>query len=149
MVALRTGDPAADLSPLAAKLSDGAGAVYELAVNDDPARFDELFARLPERMRADIDQLDLARHDLGPLQARLILVHGRNDNLIPWTESLALAAAVPQGQARVFIIQRVLGHVDLSAPRVFSWRFWHEDLPDLWRLWRVIDLLLAEREAGA
>jgi hypothetical protein len=83
------------------------------------------------------------------LKARLILVHGRNDNLIPWPESLALAAAVPQGQARVFLIQRVLGHVDLSVSGLLSWRFWREDLPDLWRLWRVIDLLLAEREAGA
>jgi hypothetical protein len=149
MVTLRMRDPDADLSALAVQLSEGASAVYALAVNDDPARFDELFSRLPERMRADIDQLDLAQHDLGPLKARLILVHGRNDNLIPWTESPALAAAVPQGQARVFLIQRVLGHVEISAPSVFTWRFWHEDLPDLWRLWRVIDLLLAEREAGA
>ncbi|MGK2952504.1 MAG: alpha/beta hydrolase family protein [Thiobacillus sp.] len=149
MVTLRMRDPDADLSPLAVQLSEGASAVYALAINDDPARFDELFSRLPERMRADIAQLNLAQHDLGALKARLILVHGRNDNLIPWTESPALAAAVPQGQARVFLIQRVLGHVEISAPRVFTWRFWHEDLPDLWRLWRVIDLLLAEREAGA
>jgi hypothetical protein len=149
MVAQRTRDPHADLSPLAAELSDGARTVYALAVNADPARFDELYARLPRPMRADIDRLDLARHDLSPLRARLILVHGRNDNLIPWPESLALAAAVPQGQARVFLIQRVLGHVDLSVSGLLSWRFWREDLPDLWRLWRVIDLLLAEREAGA
>ena len=149
MVALRTRDPDADLSALAAKLSDGARDVYELAVNEDPARFAELYARLPKRMRADIEQLDLARHDLGPLRARLLLVHGRNDNLIPWPESLALAAAVPAGRSRVFLIQRVLGHVDLSVSSLFTWRFWREDLPDLWRLWRVTDLLLAEREAGA
>jgi hypothetical protein len=149
MVDARTRDPRADLSPLAAELSDGARTVYALATNADPARFDELYARLPRPMRADIDRLDLARHDLSPLRARLILVHGRNDNLIPWPESLALAAAVPQGQARVFLIQRVLGHVDLSVSGLLSWRFWREDLPDLWRLWRVIDLLLAEREAGA
>jgi len=149
MVAQRTRNPDVDLSPLAAKLSEDARVVYELAVNDDPEKFDELFAQLPRRMRADIDQLDLARHDLQPLKARLLLVHGRNDNLIPWPESQALAAAVPEGQARVYLIQRVLGHVDLSAPRMFTWRFWREDLPDLWRLWRVIDLLLAEREADA
>lgn len=149
MVAQHRRDPDADLSPLAATLSDGVRSVYELAVNDDPARFAELYARLPERMRADIAQLDLARRDLAPLKARLILVHGRNDNLIPWTESLALAAAVPAGQARVFLIRRLLGHVDLSAPDLLTWRFWHEDLPDLWRMWRVIDLLLAERGAGA
>lgn len=149
MVALRMRDPRADLSPLAADLGAGARGLYQLAVNDDPARFADLFARLPEAMRADIEQLDLARHDLKPLQARLLLVHGRNDNLIPWPESLALAAAAPAGQARVFLIQRVLGHVDLSVSSLFTWRFWREDLPDLWRLWRVIDLLLAEREAGS
>jgi len=149
MVAQRMRDPQADLAPLAAALSPGAQAVYALALNDDPARFDELFARLPRAMREDIARLDLARHDLAPLQARLILVHGRNDNLIPYTESLALAGAAPAGQARVFLIRRVLGHVDLGVSDLFSWRFWREDLPDLWRLWRVIDLLLAEREDGA
>jgi fermentation-respiration switch protein FrsA (DUF1100 family) len=100
-------------------------------------------------MRADIGRLDLARHDLTPLKARLLLVHGRHDTLIPWPESLALAAAVRPGQARVFLIRRVLGHVDLGVASLLSWRFWREDLPDLWRLWRVIDLLLAERAVGS
>jgi len=149
MVAQRLDDPEVDLAPLAAGLSPGAQAVYALALNSDPARFAELFARLPRGMREHIDRLDLARHDLTPLQARLILVHGRNDNLIPYTESLALAGAVPAGQARVFLIRSVLGHVDLGVSDFFTWRFWREDLPDLWRLWRVIDLLLAEREDGA
>ena len=149
MVARRMRDPRADLAPLAAELSAGARAVYALAVNPDPARFGELYARLPAAMRADIDRLDLARHDLRPLKARLMLVHGRHDHLIPCTESLALAGAAPSGQARVFLIQRVLGHVDLGGAGLLTWRFWREDLPDLWRLWRVIDLLLAEREDGA
>jgi hypothetical protein len=146
MVAQRMDDPRADLEPLAAKLNPDAHAAYALALNTDPARFDALFARLPRGMREDIARLDLARHDLAPLQARLILVHGRKDNLIPYTESLALADAVPAGQARVFLIRSVLGHVDMSVSDLFSWRFWREDLPDLWRLWRVIDLILAERE---
>lgn len=149
MVSLRMRDPHADLSLLAKSLSPEAQAVYALATNTERERFAELYARLPKAMRADLDKLDLAQHDLKPLKARLILVHGRNDNLIPWPESLALAASVPEGQASVFLIQRVLGHVELKGSDLFSWRFWHEDLPDLWRLWRVIDLLLAEREAGA
>ncbi len=146
MVTLKRRDPRADLTPLAAELSRDAYAVYALAANPDPARFPELLARLPEAMRADIDRLDLARHDLKKFKARLILVHGRNDNLIPYPESLALAAAVPEGRASVFLIHRVLGHVELNRSNPLSWRFWSEDLPDLWRLWRVIDLLLAERE---
>ncbi|HCV12175.1 MAG TPA: alpha/beta hydrolase [Candidatus Accumulibacter sp.] len=147
MVALRGRDPEADLAALAAGLSAQGKAVYALAVNSDPARFPELLAGLPEAMRADMERLNLAHHDLKPLQARLLLVHGRNDNLIPYPESLALSAAVSEGQAEVFLIHRVLGHVDLSFSSLFSWGFWREDLPDLWRLWRVIDRLLAEREA--
>jgi len=145
MIALRMKDAAADLAPLAARLSVPGQAVYALAVNADRERFPELYDHLPEAMREDIARLDLARHDLSKLKARLWLVHGRNDSLIPWTESLALAAAAPAGQARVFLIHRVVGHVDLSVSDILTWRFWTEDLPDLWRLWRVIDLLLAER----
>lgn len=145
MVTLRSKDRHADLTPLAAKLSADGWAVYELAVNDDLARFPQLLARLPQAMQQDIAQLDLAQRDLKALKARLLLVHGINDNLIPYPESLSLAAAVPEGQARVFLIRRVLGHVDLRMADLLSWRFWSEDLPDLWRLWRVIDLLLAQR----
>jgi fermentation-respiration switch protein FrsA (DUF1100 family) len=98
-------------------------------------------------MRADMERLNLARYDLKSLQARLILVHGKNDNLIPYPESLALASAAPEGLADVSLIHGVLGHVDLKFSSLFTWRFWREDLPDLWKLWRVIDLLLAERLA--
>lgn len=149
MVTLRSEDPKADLSAIASQLSSDAMPVYALAVNSDPALFPALLAELPVAMQTDIERLDLKRYDLKPLQARLILVHGRSDNLIPYPESLALAAAAPESQARVFLIHRVLGHVDLSISHLFSLRFWSEDLPDLWRLWRVIDLLLAQREAAA
>ena len=146
MVALRERDPAADLTPLATQLSPAGQAVYTLAMNPDPARFPQLLAALPKALRADLERLDLARRDLAPLKARLLLVHGRNDNLIPWPESLSLAAAAPKGQAHVFLIHRVLGHVDLSISDLLTWRFWTQDLPDVWRLWRVVDLLLAQRE---
>ncbi|MDP1595322.1 MAG: hypothetical protein Q8S46_02180 [Methylotenera sp.] len=149
MVALRSRNAEADLTALASQLSAAAKSVYALAVNSDPKRFPALLTQLPAAMQADIKHLDLARHDLKPLKARLILVHGKNDNLIPYPESLALAAAAPEKQSRVYLIHRVIGHVDLSISHLFSWRFWSEDLPDLWRLWRVIDLLLAQREEAA
>lgn len=145
VVELRYRAPGADLAPLAAGLSAEGQAVYALAVNSDPARFPELLAGSPEAMRADMECLDLARRDLKPLKAPLLLVHGRNDNLIPYPESLALATALPEGQAEVVLIHRVLGHVDLGFSNLFTWRFWGEDLPDLRRLWWAIDLLFAER----
>lgn len=145
MVGLRLCDPRADLAGLAASLSAEARTVYALAVNPDPARFSELFARLPETMRADLARLDPARHDLKGLKARLLLVHGRDDNLIPFAESAALAAAVPEGRAELFLVEHVLGHVELNFSHLRSWRFWSQDLPDLWRLWRAVDWLLAQR----
>jgi hypothetical protein len=83
---------------------------------------------------------------LSKLSARLILVHGKNDPLIPYTESLALSRAVPASRAQAFIIQRMLGHVELSPSDVFSGRFWSEQLPDASRLLRAVSLLLNERE---
>ena len=43
--------------------------------------------------------------------AMLNLMNGSDDNLISFPESLAIAAAVPEAQARVLLIQSVLGQV--------------------------------------
>ena len=80
-------DMAADVADLIAGLSREAKAVYEVAVNTDPARFPTLLAGLPPAMLADLDALSLHNKDLGRLKARLLLVHGRNDNLIPYPEN--------------------------------------------------------------
>lgn len=138
-------DRAAPLDDLAAQLGPQGQAVYALVTNRDRDRFATLFAALPAAMKRDLAALDLAGTDLTQLSARLILVHGRNDNLIPYPESLALAEAVGPRQARVFLIQRILGHVDLSLGQILSWQFWSEELPDVWRLGRVMYLLLSER----
>ena len=139
-------DRAADVADLVADLSQEAKAVYALAVNTDPARFPTLLAGLPPALLADLDALSLHNKDLGQLRARLLLIHGRNDNLIPYRESLALAQAAPQGKARVWLINRVLGHVDLSLGDTFSWQFVSQELPDLWRMLRALDALLGERD---
>lgn len=145
MVERRIRDRAAPLDDLAAGLGDEGRAVYALVTNRDRERFAVLFDALPAGMKRDFAALNLAGKDLAPLQARLILVHGKNDNLIPWPESLALAASAPAGQARVFLIHRILGHVDLSMAHMLTWTFWSEEVPDVWRMGRATYLLLAER----
>lgn len=139
-------DRAADVADLVAGLSREAKAVYELAVNTDPARFPALLAGLPPAMLADLDALSLHNKDLGQLRARLLLIHGRNDNLIPYPESLALAQAAPECKARVWLINRVLGHVDLSLGDVLTWQFINQELPDIWRMSRALEALLSERD---
>lgn len=146
MAERRLQDRAADLADLAARLGPSGRAVYELIENRDPEAFAARFARLPPRLRADLAALSLHDKDLGGMSARLILVHGRNDNLIPWPESRALGAALPPDQAHVYLLDAVLGHVDLSLSHVLSWQFLRHELPDLVRMWRAADRLLAERE---
>ncbi|MDP1633773.1 MAG: hypothetical protein Q8L69_03705, partial [Gallionellaceae bacterium] len=130
---------------LAAQLGGEGRAVLALVTNRDRDRFPALFEALPANMKRDFSALSLAGKDLKRLQARLILVHGRNDNLIPYPETLALANAVGKERARVFLIHGILGHVDLSLAHVVSWQFWSEEMPDAWRMGRATHALLSER----
>lgn len=147
MVEMKRRDRDADISPLASGLGKEGLAVYRLLTNDDPGRTPQLMRVLPPRVQADIAALTLRGKNLRGLKARLLLVHGENDNLIPFPESIELAANVAPGQARLFLIRRILGHVDLTLSHVFSREFFGIELPDAWRMWRAVDALLAEREA--
>ena len=113
----------ADIGDLAAMLGPEGRAVYALVENRDPDRVPALIARLPPRIRDEMDALSPASHDLSRLHAELILVHGRNDAIVPFSESVALAAAAPH--AELFLLDR-LAHVDL---RPSDWR----DTLMLWR----------------
>lgn len=119
----------------AAGAGDGpsAQAVLALLQNRDPARVDALLDALPDATRELLATLSPARH-LGRTHARLLLVHGRGDPSIPFTESLRLAAAAP-GRSRVVIVDLV-GHVEGQPPT-------RRQLADFVRLWSVCYELLA------
>ncbi|HUF20896.1 MAG TPA: hypothetical protein VMP00_09085 [Burkholderiales bacterium] len=144
MVEARLADQHADLSGLAEELGPEGRTVHDLLVNTDPTRTFDLIAGLPARVQAIVAALSVHDKDLSRLRARLILVHGRNDLLIPFPESAALAAAAPR--ARLFILNHILGHVDLSPSHMLTWRFWTRELPDAWRLYRAAGLLMKQRE---
>jgi pimeloyl-ACP methyl ester carboxylesterase len=128
-----------DLDAPVADLEAGLGpqgrAVTALLANRDPERVPALIDSLPAAVRADLAALDLSRRDLSGLQARLLLVHGRDDPIIPSGESVALAAAAPD--ASLFVVDS-LAHVELDPA----------GLIDGVRLWRAIYRLLAERDAA-
>ena len=73
------------------------------------------------------------------IEARLILVHGRADRAVPYTESLRLAAARPERTALVLI--GLVEHVE--GARGWSWR----EARDLLALWRVMYALVSARGA--
>ncbi len=127
----------ADVGDLTARLGAEGRAVLALLENTDPARVAGLIAGLPDGIRAEIAALDLAARDLGALGARLILVHGVEDDIIPASESRALAAAAG-GRADLFLVDG-FGHVG-AEPGAFG----------KFALWRAVYRLLELRDgAGA
>ncbi len=138
MARRRLADNAAPIDDLAGALGPEGQAVYALMVNTAPDRVEALVARLPAGVRADIEALDISRRDLGRLKTRLILVHGRDDAVIPYTESLHLAAAAPAGRASLTIVGDLM-HADLGG--IGLW--------DAIRLWRAVLRLLRERDGAA
>jgi hypothetical protein len=125
-------DPAADISDDVARLGFAGKQLYAFIANTDPARSSALFADLPDALRADVERLDLAARNLATVQARFILVHGADDGMIPYGESLGLARALPEGRARLFVISG-FRHVE-TAPLLVGG----------FELWRALRALLAE-----
>jgi hypothetical protein len=145
MIEAKLADQQADIAPLAQRLGPEGRVVYDLVTNRDPERTQRLIAALPAASRAMIDALTLHNRDLTRLSARLILLHGRDDRFIPFTETLRLGRAAAPGRVHVFILHRVLGHVDLDLASVLSSQFWSADLWDALDLVRAVSLLLQER----
>jgi fermentation-respiration switch protein FrsA (DUF1100 family) len=89
--------------------------VYRLLTNRDPTRVPQLIAALPAPIRREIAALDPSRRELSALDAPVYLVHGRDDRIIPHTESLALKAALPADRAELYLVDE-FAHVDLGSP---------------------------------
>lgn len=126
----------ADIGDLRARLGPEGQAVYALIANRDPDRVPRLIAALPRAVRLELAALDLKGRDFSGFAAQLILIHGRDDAVIPYTESAALAAAVPAGRAALYLVDS-LAHVDLGPTGVV----------DTFILWRALYRLLEERDA--
>lgn len=131
-------DLKADISDLVPLLGPEGRSVHALLANTDPDRARALIARLPEAMRSDLRDLNLRGRDFSPLTAPLILIHGHDDAIIPYSESEALAAAIPGGRAELYGVDS-LAHVELSFGGVF----------DILVLWRAVYRLLERRDALA
>jgi pimeloyl-ACP methyl ester carboxylesterase len=103
----------------------------------DHAAARRFLADLPAEARALLPQLSPISA-LGAVRARLVLVHGRRDRVVPFTETLRLAAARPAGTRVV-----LLGSVDhVEAGGVWAvLRSAH----DLLALWSVMYTVRAAR----
>ena len=124
----------ADAAEFISQLTPEGHAVYEFINNTDVDNTNALLAQLPSEVRSEIHALSLNSYELAHLSARVILVHGFDDPIIPYTESVALARALPAAQTQLFLINGLV-HVDLG-----------QNIIDYWRLWRAVRALLIERD---
>jgi pimeloyl-ACP methyl ester carboxylesterase len=137
MARLKLANLNADIGQLGAGLGPEGRSVVALLANTDPDRVSDLIDALPPAVRNDLDALSLARRDLGKLRARLILIHGRDDGIIPYAESVALAGAMPRGRAHLSLLDNLM-HADLGPASV----------ADAYRLWlAAYELMRSRHEA--
>lgn len=123
----------AELETELSQLAPDARALYRLISNENPQRVAGLVDKLPVRMRREMDGINPASRDLSRIRARVILLHGRGDTMIPYTESIALARALPDEQVTLFLIEGY-AHTDVKPKR--------KDLP---QIIGAMELLLAQR----
>lgn len=134
MARRRMEDPEAPIDDLAARLSADGKKLYRFVVNQDRQRVPALIADLPSQLLSEIRALNIAGKDLSLLKARVILIHGIDDDIIPAAESKAFDRALPKEQGELFLAGG-LAHVDLQP-----------GIRDIWTLWRGVAALLQERD---
>ncbi len=77
-----------------------ARSVAELLANKDPRRFDELYAGLPKRARADLEELSpLAGHERVDVPVELL--SGPHDKYFPLSETYAIGGIAPRARITV------------------------------------------------
>jgi pimeloyl-ACP methyl ester carboxylesterase len=101
----------------------------------DPARVAGLLAAPPPRLRDVLEGLSPERVATD-ISARLVLIHGRGDRAVPYTEALRLAAARP-ARTRVVLVG-LFDHVEGAGGRVTV-----AHAADLLALWAEVYALLS------
>lgn len=136
-------DPDRDVSREVERLHDEGKRVYDLLTAKDPDAALSMIDALAPRIREHLDRLS-PRGTMSRVKAHLILVHGRDDNMIPHTESAALAAEAAPGTRVHLELLDSFEHVDLLLRWEGGVRGALRAVAEIWRLYSVAWDLLAE-----
>jgi len=139
----RLDDPESDVADIVSELGEEGERAYSLMVNEDPDRARELIKGLSPRVRQYLSELTL-RGRIEGLRAKLIIGHGRDDDLIPYTESLLLAEGVPEGTPVHLEVLNSFHHVDLELGEGEGLRGLLATLAEIGRLYSITYDLLAQ-----
>jgi fermentation-respiration switch protein FrsA (DUF1100 family) len=68
----------------------------------------------------------------------LLLVHGIDDNIIPYSQSIALQRALPESQSQLYLLENWT-HVDPEEGTLDAWPMWRA----LYRLLELRDMAVS------
>ena len=126
------------------QLTEGGRAVYELIHNRDPDRVRSLMEATEPNVRDYLEGLSL-RTIVPRIKARLLIGHGDTDPLIPSTESLRLADALPDPPRVHVAILKVVSHVDTRLSVRSMREFLSSSLPSCCRFYGLIFRILKQQ----
>ena len=92
-------------------MGSDASSVAELLENRDPARFDDLYAGLPEEVRAKMEELSPLAEG-GHVNVPVEMVSGPHDKYFPLSETHAVVRIAPQARVTV---SEALEHAELDS----------------------------------
>jgi len=118
-----------------------------LLSHTDPNQTEILLQKLPLNVLSSIEALSVAPA-LKRLKADLILAHGEDDDMIPYTETLRLAQAAPDPRRVYWQILKSYAHVDPDRQPLTVRNFFTFHLPEGWKLFRLIHQLMKYRQAN-
>ena len=116
-------------------LSADGRALYDLLVNEDPARTGELARRLSPPLRSLIEDFSPSRVADG-IDVPVLAMHSTDDPAVPYGELLRLEKEMPEAET---LTVEAFQHVDFDPS---SLRGWWDLVPDLWRIWRFTTWIL-------
>ena len=120
--------------------------VLALLFHADPSQTADLIQKLSPGVQAYIATLSVGPV-INKLHTDLILAHGRDDDMIPFTETLRLARAVPDPR-RVYV--QILASYSHVNPEEKAWTIKNVItfyLPEGWKLFCLVNQLLKYRQA--
>jgi dienelactone hydrolase len=144
IVQVKLRDEKAPVDRYLARLGEGGRNTLNLLSHGDPSQTEGFIRKLPPSVQSTMKALSVSPL-LKNLQADLILAHGEDDDLIPFTETLRLAKAASDHRKVYLQILKSYAHVD-PEPHPFSPRdLFTFYLPEGWKLWGLIYQLMAYR----
>ena len=118
--------------------------ILNLLTHANPSQTESFIEHLPPSVRSSMTALSVSA-SLKDLDANLILAHGEDDDLIPFTETLRLAQAAPDPRKVHCQILKIFSHVD---PEQMHWtmkNLIYFYLPEGWKLFGVVYQLMSYR----